>query len=52
MYLVTVGGIGICISLEIDQLITDLIVGGDRAKRAVAAVKPVSSGRFISFAHK
>lgn len=52
VYMVTVGDIGICVSLEVGRIITDLIVGGDRAKRAVEEVESVSPGRFMSFSHK
>ena len=52
VYMVTVGDIGICVNLEVGRIITDLIVGGDRAKRAVEEVESVSPGRFMSFSHK
>lgn len=48
VYMATVGDNGMCVSLEVGRIITDLIVGGDRAKQALETVKEIRPAKFIS----
>jgi len=51
VYMATVGDNGMSVSLEVGRIMTDLIVGGERAKQALEAVKAISPAKFIS-SHK
>ena len=48
VYMAMVGDNGIAISPAVGRVMTDLIAGGDRAKKAIEEVKSVSPGRFMS----
>jgi len=48
VYMAMIGDNGIAISLAVGRVMTDLIVGGDRAKKAIEEVKSVSPSRFMS----
>lgn len=48
VYIAMVGDGGIGISLAVGRVMTDLIVGGDRAKRAMEDINLVSPSRFMS----
>jgi len=48
VYMAMVGDNGIAISPAVGRIMADLIVGGDRAKKAIEEVKSVSPGRFMS----
>lgn len=47
VYIAMVGDGGTGLSPAVGRIMTDLIVGGDRAKRAIEEVKPVHPSRFM-----
>ena len=47
VYMATIGDNGIATSAAVGRIMTDLIVGGDRGKKALEEVKTVSPGRFL-----
>ncbi len=48
VYMAMVGDNGMCVSPVVGRTLTDLIVGGERAKKAMEKVKSVSPSRFMS----
>lgn len=51
VYMAMVGDSGIAISPAAGRIMTNLIVGGDRAKKTIEEVKSVSPSRFMSLAN-
>lgn len=48
VFIATIGDNGIALSPAVGRIMTDLIVGGERAKKAMDEVEPVSPGRSMS----
>jgi len=47
VYMAMIGDNGIAVSPAVGRIMTDLIVGGDRAKKAIEEVKSVRPSRFV-----
>ncbi len=48
VYMAMIGDNGIAVSPAVGRIMTDLIIGGERGKKAAAEVKPASPARFMS----
>ena len=48
VFVAMIGDNGIALSPAVGRIMTDLIVGGDRANKAIEEIKAVNPGRFMS----